>query len=260
MTIGRLLAFLLFLSIFQSCKTREKLVYFQQGSIDSVTNVQSGFTPVLHVDDLLSIMVTSLEPEAAKPFNLISLNPSAGGVSTYSNGNPALNGYLIDKNGDIQFPILGDIHLADLDRAQATEIIRNKLSSYLPDAVVQIQILNYKITVLGDVKIPGTYRIPNERISILEAIGLAGDLNMTGNRKNILVIREQNGAKKEIRLDLTKNEIFSSPAYYLQQNDVVYVEPNAAARTNSTLWRATGGIFISLTSLIITTIVLVTRK
>ncbi|MFN5031728.1 MAG: polysaccharide export protein, partial [Flavobacteriia bacterium] len=110
-----------------------------------------------------------------------------------------------------------------------------------------------------DVRAPGTYKIPNERITLLEAIGLAGDLKMTGQRTNVLVIRDINGRKAEYRIDLTSQDLFNSPVYYLSQNDVVYVEPNVTARTESTIWRTTGPIFISLTSLIVTTITLLTR-
>ena len=120
--------------------------------------------------------------------------------------------------------------------------------------MVNVQILNYKVTVLGDVLRPGTFKIPNERITILEAIGLAGDLNITGNRKNVKIVRDENGKKSEYLLDLTSSSIFYSPAYYLQQNDVVYVEPNTAARNNSTVWKTSGSIFISTVALVITTI------
>jgi polysaccharide export outer membrane protein len=113
--------------------------------------------------------------------------------------------------------------------------------------------------VLGDVKAPGTFKIPNERITLLEAIGLSGDLKMSGERENVMVIRDSCGVKKEYRVNLTTNEVFSSPVYYLQQNDVVYVQPNAAARSEGTFWRATGPILISVSSLVVTTIAIITR-
>ena len=106
---------------------------------------------------------------------------------------------------------------------------------------------------------PGTFRIPNERITLLEAIGLAGDLNMSGKRQNVLVIRDNNGIKTEHRIDLTSKDLFTSQVYYLEQNDVVYVEPNAAARSNGTIWRTSGTIFISLTSLVVTSIALISK-
>lgn len=241
-----------------SCKTREKLVYFQHESSDSAI-VHKNYTPIFKTDDLLSILVSGDDPEAVIPFNLPTAMTQQTINSGYTMGNPALNGYLIDANGEIAMPIIGRLKVAGLNRMEAIKAIETKLAEYIKNPVVQISIQNYKITVLGDVKTPGTFKIPNERITLLEAIGLAGDLKMTGTRKNVVVIRDENGKKTEYRVDLTSKDLFSSPVYYLSQNDVVYVEPNSAARTESTIWRTTGPIFISLTSLVVTTITLITR-
>lgn len=240
-----------------SCKTREKLVYFQGSTSDSTIG-QSNYTPVLKTDDFLSVLVTSDDPEAAVPFNFpATTQPNMN--NGYMVGNPSTIGYLIDTNGEIKLPIIGNVKVVGLNRMEATQLIESKLQEYITNPVVNIQIQNYKVTVLGDVKSPGTFKIPNERMTVLEAIGLAGDLKMTGSRKNVLVIRDVNGKKTEYRLDLTSKDVFSSPAYYLTQNDVVYVEPNATARSESTLWRTTGPIFISLTSLVVTTVTLLFR-
>lgn len=252
--------FLLLVIQLTSCKTREKLVYFQSNGNDTVTKGQSNYTPVFKTDDFLSIVVTGEDPEASLPFNLPIVGAAPAINSGYTMGNPAPNGYLIDANGNITLPFLGSVQIAGLNRVEATNLIQSKLEPYLKNPVVQIQILNYKITVLGDVKSPGTFKIPNERITLLEAIGLAGDMKMTGVRKNVLVIRDDNGVKTEYRVDLTSKELFSSPVYYLAQNDVVYVEPNVTARSESTIWRTTGTIFISLTSLIVTTVTLISVK
>lgn len=241
-----------------SCKTREKLVYFQHESSDSAS-VQKNYTPILKTDDLLSILVSGDDPEAVIPFNLPTALTPQNINSGYTMGNPAPNGYLIDANGEIAMPVIGRVKIAGLDRMAAIQLLENKLKEYITNPVVQIQIQNYKVTVLGDVKSPGTYKIPNERITLLEAIGLAGDLNLTGTRKNVLVIRDDNGKKTEYRIDLTSKDLFTSPVYYLTQNDVVYVEPNKTARSESTLWRTTGPIFISLTSIVITTVSLIIR-
>ncbi len=242
-----------------SCKTKEKLVYFHKTISDTTAASYTNYTPIFKSDDFLSIIVTGEEPDAVTPFNL----PTAGIPQTVNNGytmgNPAPYGYLIDANGMVIMPFIGEIKLGGLSRMEAIQLIQSKLSEYLKNPVVQIQILNYKVTVLGDVRAPGTYKIPNERITLLEAIGLAGDLKMTGQRTNVLVIRDINGRKAEYRIDLTSKDLFNSPVYYLSQNDVVYVEPNVTARTESTIWRTTGPIFISLTSLIVTTITLLTR-
>jgi polysaccharide biosynthesis/export protein len=240
-----------------SCSTHEKIVYFQQGSADS-TATQSNYTPVFKTDDFLSVLVTADDPDAAIPFNF-PINAQQNFNNGYVIGNPAPIGYLIDANGNIKLPIIGAVKLVGLNRMEATQLIENKLQEFIKNPVVNIQIQNFKVTVLGDVRSPGTYKIPNERMTVLEAIGLAGDLKMTGGRKNVLVIRDENGKKTEYRLDLTSKDLFSSPAYYLTQNDVVYVEPNSTARSESTLWRTTGPIFISLTSLVVTTVTLLFR-
>ncbi len=257
-SINLLLLFFLSFSIV-SCHTREKLVYFQESNSDSAKVVQNNFTPTLKIDDLLHITISADIPELAVPFNIPNVT-TTGPAGGYSTGNAILNGYLIDANGKVSMPVLGEISLAGLSRIEASDLIRTKLKDYLTNPIVHINIQNFKITVLGDVQHPGTFRIPNERITILEAIGLAGDLNITGTRNNVLVIREENGTRKEYRLDLTKNDILSSEVYYLQQNDVIYVEPNNTARSVSTLWRATGSIVLSLTSLIVSTLIIITRK
>jgi len=239
------------------CKTREKMVYFQNSGQDSGAVSTASFTPVFKIDDFLSIIITAEDPEAAKVYNLPQ--PATSSNQGYIVGNPAPFGYLVNANGEICLPVLGNITVAGKTRMELEEEIKLKLHDQLKSPTVQIQILNFKITVLGDVKAPGTFKIPNERITILEGIGLAGDLRMSGVRKNVLVIRDSVGVKKEYRIDLTSKDVFSSPAYYLQQNDVVYVQPNASARAEGTLWKTTGTIFISLTSLVVSTIILITR-
>lgn len=256
-TLGLLLFLLPFLMV--SCHTKEKLVYFQDGGSDSTEVRDFNYTPTLKVDDFLNIYITSDQPELTVPFNTPPPETSSGGQGGYTTGNPVSTGYLIDEKGFISLPIIGDLQLANLNRMDAANLIKAKLKDYLSNPQVIIQIQNFKITILGDVKRPGTFRIPNERITILEAMGLAGDLNITGVRNNILLIREEDGKKTEYRIDLTKKDFLNSPVYFLQQNDVIYVEPNMTARSVSTMWRATGGIVISLTSLIISTVVLITK-
>jgi len=243
---------ILSLSVF-SCKTEQKLIYFQ-GSFDAPKEFQTNYNPKIKSDDFLSILVSGDDPESVLPFNLNPVGMQQMTNNGYVNGMPAPFGYLVDQTGDITMPVIGKIRLGGLTRSEATVKISELLTNFVKNPVVQIQIQNYKVTVLGDVKNPGTFKVPNERITILEAIGLAGDLKITGNRKNILVIREENGLKTEYRIDLTNKSVFTSPVYYLTQNDVLYIEQNAAARFGSTLVQSTGGIVISMTSLILTTI------
>jgi polysaccharide export outer membrane protein len=199
----------------------------------------------------------SENPEDAIPFNLpvhfTSLSKSNNG---YYNGIPSSGGYLIDSIGNLSLPIVGTIHLSGLNRMEASELIINKLKDYLNNPAVQISILNFKITVLGDVRSAGTFKIPNERITILEAIGLAGDLNITGNRKNVILIRNEGNIEKTYRIDLTSNSLFTSNVYYLKQNDVIYVEPNRAKRLHSTTGLLLASFIISITSVLSTLTIL----
>jgi polysaccharide export outer membrane protein len=235
------------------------MVYFQDEARDSIAS-KGSYTPVFKPDDFISVVVTAEDPETAIPFNFpTELAQQGGAAGGYQQGRPAQIGYLVDEEGYIELPVLGKIMVGGKSRRVVKEELKSQYNKYLNGPVVNIQIQNFKVTVLGDVQSPGTFTIPNERVTILEAIGIAGDLKMTGERNNVLVLRDRNGEKTEFRVDLTSKEVLNSPVYYLEQNDVVYVEPNAASRSTGTFWRTSGGIFISLTSLIITTVVLITR-
>lgn len=233
------------------------MIYFQDSEETSDSLAITNFTPTFKVDDILDIKVLADDPQTTVPFNLPSV--SAGQTPGYSNGIPVQNGYLIDETGQINMPVIGKIEIAGKTRVEAVQEIESKLNDYLKNPVVNIRIQNFKITVLGDVSSPGTYLIPNERITLLEAIGLAGDLRSTGVRQTVKVIRDTDGVKQQYVLDLTTTEVFNSPCYYLQQNDVVYVEPNATSRYRSTLIPSIAPVVISVTSLLISTITLILR-
>lgn len=235
------------------CKAKKEIVYFQ-GDLNSKNQVSTNYNPILKCDDLLSISVLGLDLETVKPFNLPSIN--AGIVGGYTQGAPTPSGFLIGPDGYIDFPVIGKIKLAELKRTQAIDSLKKSLDQYVKNPTIYIRILNYKVTVLGDVKNPGTFTIPNEKITITEALGIAGDLNITGLRKNIKVIREAEGEKKEFIIDLTSNDVFNSPVYYLQQNDLVYVEPNRSKINSSLINSSNTSIAISAVSLIATLIIL----
>lgn len=239
-----------------SCTSKKNLIYFQ-GS----TGVQaSGFSynPVLAKDDVVSIMVMDLDADAVKPFNIpvTALSQNNGG---YIQGSQPPPGYLVDSDGKVDFPVLGKITLAGLTRSMAIDTLKKLLKPYLAHPTVLIRILNFKVTVLGEVRNPGTFTIPNERITLPEALGIAGDVLITGVRKNILVIRDVNGIKTETRIDLTSKELFSSPVYYLNQNDLIYVEPNRAKINSSVVNVSNVSLVISIVSLLATMAVLFTR-
>ena len=236
-----------------SCVTKKDVVYFQNAKdFESIVDTDT-FTPKFKVNDIVSIFVSTFDLEAVKPFNLFI---EGGGVSAQ----PQLIDYLIDIEGNIDYPVLGKIKLLGLSVQEAQDLFKEKLSLYLKDPIINIRILNFRVSVLGEVRSPGRYEVSGERITILEALALAGDLNIKGHRENILIIRDFNGTKTYTRVDLTNKELFNSPVYYLTQNDVVYVEPN-----NSAVSSASGdtriGTIISITSFVLTTaLIFVTRN
>jgi polysaccharide export outer membrane protein len=242
-----------------SCTSKKNLVYFQ-GPAVVATEVSKSYSPILQKDDLLSILVMGQDPEAVVPFNLPpNMVIGVSSMGGYSQGAPTQPGYLIDAEGNIDFPVVGKLKLGGLTRPEAIALIREKLKEYVVKPNVNMRILNYKVTVLGEVKNPGTFTIPNERITLPEALGIAGDLLITGVRHDVLVIRDVDGKITETRIDLRKKDLFRSPVYYLQQNDIVYVEPNRARINSSVVNASNAGIAISVLSLLITMVTLLTR-
>lgn len=242
------LLYLIALVLLSSCASRKNLIYLQFDDIDK-SAISNDYQLTFKPDDLLQIIVSSEDLIAAQPFNL----PIIASSLTPSNaqGSFKIQTYLIDGNGDIEFPVLGKIRLGGLTRVEATKLLKNKLSpAYLKDPVVNIILTNFKITVIGDVKNAQVFKIDNERVTIFDAIGLAGDLNISGSRRNISVIREEKNTKNKYVVDLRSNKIINSPVYYLQQNDIVYIEPNYAKMQDASYTRSTG-LFISLASVII---------
>ncbi len=202
-----------------SCVTPKEIVYFQGAENLEKLVSDTNFEPKYQVDDILSIVVSSQSAEAVLPFNQ-NVGGTDGGPA------PTAPGYLIGSDGTIIFPVIGAIKMAGLTRNEATKLLGDKLRTFVTDAVVSIRINNFKFIAMGEVNDPGTYTIPNERLTIIEAIGLAGDLTIKGKRDNIKLIRDLDGVKEFFEIDLTSKDIFNSPAYYLRQNDVIYVEPN----------------------------------
>ena len=238
-----------------SCGSREEVAYFQNAkNFETIVDTDT-FTPRYKVNDIVSIFVSAYNLEAVKPFNLYKGREEGG------NSSISYVDYLVDIEGNIDFPVLGKIKLLGLTVGEAKKLLKEKLSDgYLDNPIINIRITNFRISVLGEVNSPGTYQISGERITILEALGLAGDLTIKGLRKNVMVIRDFNGTKTYTRVDLTNKEVFNSPVYYLTQNDVVYVEPNQSAISASVIDNRTS-IAISIASLLITTTaILITRR
>ena len=236
-----------------SCASKKKIAYFQDINGDfSAMN----YEPVLQTDDVLMIVISSVNPEVAAPYNLKTVIIQSN--SEISLAQERLQSYLIDQEGNIEFPVIGKVHLAGLNRTGAVALIKEKLKAHITDPIVNLRILNYKISVLGEVNKPGVYPLQSERITLLEAISLAGDLSIYGKRTDVLVIRENKGVKTINKIDLTNSDFVSSDFYYLNQNDVVYVEPNKT-KVNSSIIGPNVAIGISAVSLLVTILALTIR-
>lgn len=210
---------------FTSCSSYKDVPYFQDISRSGVIKEKiDNYSPLtIQPEDILSINISSLSPEASAVFNYSVYN--GNGSDYYNPGNPAL-GYLVNHQGEIDFPLIGTMKVSGLTTNQLKINIHQKLKSYLKEPNVNIRILNFKISIIGDVQRPGVFDVANERISVTEALSMAGDLNITAKRKNVLLIREQNGIREYIPIDLTSKNLFKSQYYYLRTNDILYVEPD----------------------------------
>lgn len=237
-----------------SCVSKKEVVYFQDvGSFETLVDDDS-FIPKFKVDDLVSIHISTLNPEASAPFNLYKTGGQQSGYRLEQ-----VN-YLVDQAGEIDFPVIGKIKIVGLSPEELRVMLREKLSDYLKNPIINIRLENFTVSILGEVNRPGTYLINGEEITIMEALGLAGDMTIKGQRRNVLVQRDFGGTKIYYRIDLTSKTAVKSPVYYLTQNDVVYVEPNRSAITASSLDnRAT--IAVSIASVLITsTVLLITQN
>ncbi|WP_010517328.1 polysaccharide biosynthesis/export family protein [Croceivirga radicis] len=249
--IKKLLQFFVLICSIISCSSTKEVVYFQDSKDFETIITENRFEPKFKVDDVISIYVTTLNSEASAPFNL--------NIGVSDNGQSESLDYIVDKNGDIEFPVIGKVNVLGLSPDELKDNLKDRLSSYLKDPIINVRLRNFTVTVLGEVRSPGTYPIIGEQVTILEALGLAGDLTIKGKRKNVMVIRDFDGVKVYNRLDLTSKDVMNSPAYYLTQNDVVYVEPNKSAAVASSLDNRTT-IALSLLSLIVTTTLILTRN
>ena len=241
-------------------ETYKKINYLQDVRRDTTMTMKVNNGIIIQPQDQLSIIVTSRDPKMAVPFNLaVSTFYTGSELSSSGGASQRITGYVVNNEGDITFPSLGSIHVAGLNRWELQELIKDKLSEegLLRDAVVTVEFLNFKVSVLGEVTAPGTYSVTGDKITIFQALALARDLTIYGQRENVQVIREQNGRRHIYTLDLTNSEIFKSQAYYLQQNDVVYVTPSKVrtgqGEINENYFKS-GSFWISLASISMTTI------
>ena len=255
--ISQLFICLLLLS---SCVSRKEIVYFQ-GLEEAGERLEQNKKAGLDIkpNDLLTISVSAPEIEAAIPFNLpVTAGGNSFGSDLRVSGTPELQSYLVDNQGEIEFPVLGTVKVESLNRKQLATKLKDQISEYVQDPIVNVRIVNFQVSVLGEVNRPGTFDVKDEYLSLPKALGLAGDLSIYGRRDNVLVMREQDGKKVHEYLDLTDPKTMDSPFYYLQQNDVVYVEPNGAQRQSAS-YNRNAGVYISIASVLISLAVLITN-
>lgn len=251
---------LIMVLVMGSCSGSKNVSYFQ--NIDSVSLAASRglYDAKIMPKDMLTITVLTTNPEASAPFNL-SVSNTIGTSGQLSQGAGSLQGYLVDNEGNINFPVVGEIHVGGLTKTQCEDLIKSKVKPYLAEKenpIVTVRMSSYRVTVTGEVSRPGVIPVTTEKMSVIEALAQAGDLTIYGKRNNVLLIREDaNGEKHAHRLNLNDANLLNSPYYYVQQNDIIYVEPNSVKAKNSaigsstTIWFSLIGIFTSVASLLV---------
>ena len=241
-----LIYYLILLLTMFSCKPKENMVYMEKEKNIAESKINQAVFYGAHIQsgDVLDIKVTAFDENAVRPFNLYSMNNSTSpGQMNGQTAQFAPQGYLVDNEGFIYFPVLGKLYIKGMTLAQLRADLEKRLLTYLAEPLVSIKQLNFNITVLGEVKKPGQYTNPSDKITVLQALGLAGDMTDYGNRTNVKLIREEEGVSKTYVIDFTDKNITSSPYYYMQQNDVLYVEPDMIKKKSANIDPNRGLVF-----------------
>ena len=251
-------------AILVSCSSAKDITYFQNRVVNRPEKIDKHAGIVIQPKDMLSIVVSSRNPELVAMFNLPVVSYQAGSEVVATSGyNQRLMGYVVDNEGNIDFPVLGVMNVAGLTRWELSEKIKSELLSQklLSDAVVTVEFMNFKVSVIGEVTSPGTYTIQGDKVTILQAISMARDLTIFGERENVCVIREREGERVIYEINLCDVSMFNSPAYYLQQNDIVYVQPSDIKARQSTtddktlrmtsIFVSGGSLLVSIAALIV---------
>lgn len=245
---------------FTACTSYKNVPYLQNDSIvNQVAQTPTLYDARIQPKDLLTIAVSTSQAELAVPFNL-TVPTTITTTQQSLTSQPAMQSYLVDNKGNVDFPILGTIRLGGLTKGEAETLIKSRLKQYLKEVpIVNVRLINYKISVIGEVTRPNTFTVANEKVNVFEALALAGDLTIYGLRENVKLIREnENGVKKIVTLNINDANIVLSPYYYLQQNDILYVTPNKAKSktaditTSTSLWVSATSILVSVASLLVT--------
>lgn len=255
----RNVASFIMLCFISSCANTSESIYFSKTKYTEYKSNIENLEPRIQKNDLLNITVTSLNPQATEIFNVYNANNLRS--SNASNTMSPVTGYLVDQDGYIQFPLLGRIPAVGLTKKELKNNIERELErkQLLLDPTVDIRYLNYKVSVLGEVARPAVLTVPNEKLTLLEALGLAGDLTIFASRHNVLLIREEAGTRKLVRIDLTSDELFTSPYYHLKSNDIIYVEPNKTKIASAGPVRQWLPLVISSLTLVVVSIDRLTR-
>ena len=255
--LKKITPFLLVLLLF-SCASPKDVVYYQ--GIEGIAgNTQAASYEIkIQPDDLLMIIVSAEDPEIAMPFNLKSVSMVTPSRQDLVRSQETMQLYLVDAVGAIEFPVLGKLKVSGLSRTEVLQMLQLKIGVYIKNPIINLRIMNFKVSVQGEVNLPGSYPIASERVTLIEALTMAKDLTIYGKRNNILVIREIDGVKSYNRVDITQANFINSPFYYLAQNDVIYVEPNRNKINGAAIGPNTG-VIISATSLLIALITILLR-
>ena len=232
-----LICLVLLVMTLASCNTSEKILYFQDIVVNRPEVIEATRDITLQPMDQISILVSSKDPELAALFNLTFAQYRAGNGSSINNYGGEMSGYTIDELGEIDFPVLGKLHVSGMTKSEVAAMVKKRLmdESLVNDPVVTVEFMNLYFSVLGEVSRAGKYSITKDQITILEAIAMAGDLTIYGKRDGIFVIREENGERVTHWVDIRSKDIFKSPVYFLKQNDVIYVQPNTVRAGQSTI-------------------------
>ncbi len=262
MKIKKLLLLGLFIVLVTSCTSYKSVPYLQNPEVvNNYGKELPMYDAKIMPKDLLSITINTTDPQAAAPFNLTVQTPMNAAVTNINTTTqPTLQLYLVNNQGEIDFPVIGRLLVGGLTKNQSEDLIREKLKPYLKETpIVTVRLSNYKISVLGEVTRPGSFTVSNEKVNVLEALAMAGDMTVYGIRDNVKLIREDaNGKREIINLNLNDADFIISPYYYLKQNDIIYVTPNKTKAKNSdignstTLWFSATSILVSIASLLVT--------
>tara|TARA_R110002072_G_scaffold192257_1_gene349155 strand:- start:40915 stop:41664 length:750 start_codon:yes stop_codon:yes gene_type:complete len=247
----KLILIIILASFLASCATKKEILYFQNAEQLNEQETAQYFEPKIEPNDILYISVSALEEKIIKPFQKVSGLPT-------DTRDEQLQGYLVSPNGTIQYPGLGPVEVVGKTRVEVISSLTDMLSEYVKDVVVDVRIINFKITVLGEVAMPGVYTIKDERVTIPQAIGLAGDFTADGKRETVTIIREENGVQTVTKVDFTKTDFFSSPYYFLKQNDIIYVEPSLKGVKKSGFIPDVPAL-LSVATIILSAVILLTR-